>query len=149
MIQRKQTVYYLLAGILSILLIFAPLASLKFNGQEYLFTVAGIKSVTPGTSLGISTLPLMILLIIIAAFNFIVIFLYKNRALQMKMSIFNLVFTIGLCALIFFHLIRITASEMSYSWGLVLPVVCIILIILAYLGVKKDDKLVKSLDRIR
>lgn len=149
MLQRKQTIYFLLAGIISVVLIFAPLAVLKFNGQVYLFTVSGIKSVSPGTILGISTIPLFILLTVISGINFIVIFLYKNRQFQMKLCVLNLVFIVGLSALIIFHLVSISASEINYSWGLIIPVVILILIILAYLGVRKDEKLVKSLDRIR
>jgi hypothetical protein len=149
MLQRKQTIYFFLAGIVSVILIISPLALLKFNGQAYLFTVSGIKSVSPGTILGVSTLPLLILISIIAGINFIAIFFFKKRQFQMKLCVLNLVFILGLSALIIFHLVSISTSEIAYSWGLPLPVVILILIILAYMGVRKDEKLVKSLDRIR
>lgn len=149
MIQRKQTIYFLLAVILSVVLIFAPLAALTFNGQDYLFTIKGIKSVSPGIALGVSTVPLLVLLIIIASINFLVIFLFKNRPLQMKLSVLNIVFVLGLCALILFHLVSLSVSDISYSWGLFFPVFILFFVLLAYLGVRKDEKLVKSLDRIR
>lgn len=149
MLQRKQTIYFLLAGIISIVLIFAPLAVLNFKGQEYLFTVSGIKSVSPGTTLGISTVPLLIILTIVAGINIIVIFLYKSRKFQMKLSILNMNFILGLSTLIVFHLVNISASEIAYSWGLALPIIIFFLIVMAYIGVRKDEKLVRSLDRIR
>ncbi|MBI5219932.1 MAG: DUF4293 domain-containing protein [Bacteroidia bacterium] len=149
MIQRIQTLFLLLAALAFVLLFFTPLASLRVNSQDYVFTTSGIRSVAPVTNLGISTIPLLALHMILTAICLVTIFLYKKRPLQVKMCFLGLVLSLGLMALIFFHIISVQTNEIKYSWPLILPPLAIGFILLAYRGIRKDEKLVRSLDRIR
>ena len=40
-------------------------------------------------------------------------------------------------------------AELSYGWGVALPVLIVVLSLVAHAAVKKDDQLVKSADRLR
>lgn len=84
----------------------------------------------------------------------IAIFLYNNRKLQQKLSIFSVILAI-LLPLVAFLLIYNERTPMSASStihdqaGTYLIVVPIIFGFLAYKGINKDDKLVRSMDRLR
>lgn len=81
-----------------------------------------------------------------------VIFLYKKRNIQ-----------ILLAKILIFLIIAFTGASIVYSWLIIskydaafdswyklfIPVIQLILSILAYRGVKNDDDLVKSYDRLR
>ena len=84
----------------------------------------------------------------------IAIFLYQNRPLQMKLSIFVLILAIFL-PLVAFLLIYNEGTALASGTiitdqaGTYLPLVSIIFGFLAYNGIKKDETLVKSMDRLR
>lgn len=149
MIQRIQTIYLALAALISGLTIFLPLATFKFNEQEFIFSVTGIKAVAQGVNQGVSTLPLLVLVIVIGVFCLAIIFLYKNRKLQMKLCKAAMLFTLFLISLFIFHIATANATEVSYSAALGLPLFQLIALMFAHRGIAKDENLVKSLDRIR
>lgn len=82
------------------------------------------------------------------------IFLFKNRGLQMRLSILVIICSI-LLALFATYLVYQDASLMSPGadledgFGVYLPPAALIFGILSYIFVKKDEKLVKSMDRLR
>jgi hypothetical protein len=80
------------------------------------------------------------------------LFLYKKRTLQIKLCKINLgvsfLYIIGLVAL----LLSITQNsniKSSIQLSILIPFINIVLLFLAMKGMKKDDDLVKSIDRIR
>jgi hypothetical protein len=82
------------------------------------------------------------------------IFKFKNRTLQMKLGAFNLLVMSALLGS-YFLAIR-TAKDMlqqpgegSFLLGFYLPIIGIILTIIANRYIKKDEKLVRSIDRLR
>ena len=162
MIQRRQTIFMLLAAIASALLFFMPLASFDAEGNVMRFTIFGIEN--PIESLNLSksyTWPLIALTVLMTVVPIFTIFKYKKRELQVKLChlamLLNIIF-IGLVFLYYDHDIQkiIVAVEddsyildVAYFIGMALPLVNIVLEILAIKGIKKDIELLKSVDRLR
>jgi hypothetical protein len=82
------------------------------------------------------------------------IFIYNNRVLQQRMSIFTIILSSSV-PLVSFLLIFTDKtfsgdfSKIHNSTGLYLCLVPVIFGILAYRSIGKDEKLVKSMDRLR
>jgi hypothetical protein len=96
--------------------------------------------------------PLSALMILIPLLSLITIFLFKNRSLQI--SLVRVLTGLVLCLLlasVFYSVKTITEYSASIEPGakMVLPLLLLILVLLAYRGIKKDDELVKSYDRLR
>ena len=131
MIQRIQSLYFLLAGISMTLVSFkVPVYSLN----EILFMAQDDTKIFVLTSVG-------------AIFSFLGLFLFKNRKFQMKLIRFTVLIEmiIGIRIFILFNKFEVVINNNF----LFLLVFTLIALIMAYRGVKKDDDLVRSVDRIR
>jgi hypothetical protein len=150
MIQRKQTLYLLLATILITLPLLFSFAHLPL--------LDGFRSLVDKTTAGPDNLDrfyklldtgaltawcgLMIVLPVIA------ILAYKKRLLQRRLCIAET--TLLLCAILFGCIAGpYRTPEGLLSPGFILLVACIILLLLAIRGINKDIHLLKSYDRIR
>lgn len=141
MIQRVQTIWLLLAAIAGFLITRAPL---------YEGTLAG-RTVTQ--HFADESLLLLAVAIIAGLSALIAVFLFKNRSAQMKLTL------LGILASVAFIALEVAKAEefgkssgilkLSYLWGALLPVAMILFFILAAINIRKDNKLVKSLDRLR
>lgn len=96
---------------------------------------------------------LVILIIALGVLAILCIFLYKNRKLQFRLSVLGVIFSI---AFLFIEYLKVEEFKEtnktlsgSYQIGALLPIIMIIFFILAARGIYKDEKLVKSLDRLR
>ena len=78
---------------------------------------------------------------------FIIIFLYKNRRLQLRLTISMLILSVLNVVVYFSRLGKFINGDLSFSaiFALAIPV----FLFLAARGIWKDEKLVKSLDRLR
>lgn len=156
MLQRIQTVYLFLVGLLAIALIFVPLGSFDLEGIRFplgvlgLESVEGIPSELRGNWLGY-LLPALVLMILIL--TFFTIFQYKRRRYQIQLGKFNILLHIGLVVAAFFFIDQFSAGlpgiSFRYGVGIFLPLVSMILVLLANRAIKKDDELVRAADRIR
>ena len=154
MIQRVQSIYLFFSMILMILIFFFPIARLiGGENQTFLLNFSGIYKTNPdGHELIIGAIPLAIILIAIPVISFVTIYLYKNRMLQIRLTIFNILLMLGSAGLMFFYIRHGQGkldAEVYYSFPIVLPLVSAILTYLAFRGIKKDEELVRSYDRIR
>ena len=147
MIQRIQTVYLLLVAVLMTVSVFCPLLSFKDN---FIATGAGVffEGNNQFPTWGVLTIGLLT-----SVLAFINIFLYKKRKVQVSVC-YIITFLIAAFYATFYVYMNSGMQknnwEMdSYQPCLVLPVVAFILNILAIIKIKKDEKLVRSLDRIR
>ena len=150
MIQRIQTVYLFVAFILLGFLFFIPFASLVSN-VVYSFSLVGISSLNSEevfqqpywlSALGGAT----------ALLVFITIFMYKNRKLQMKLTVVAILLSLALNGAMYYLTDSFSsqfAAQVRYTVAFIFPVISSILLILAYRGIRKDENLIKSLDRIR
>jgi hypothetical protein len=95
----------------------------------------------------------MAVLPVLSAFlSVFAIFLYKNRRFQMNICKINLLMLIALVAVEVIYYYRIGEMLNTQGKPLVMagmPVLAIVFVVLAHRGVKKDDNLIKSADRIR
>lgn len=161
MIQRKQTIYLLLAFICNILLFFFPIFSLsaKSFGSEQVgfFGPYGIESADYSQSF-----PVFLVYIVMSILTALGIALYKNRRKQLVMCRLNLIFhgMIALGLITFYYvgkniaIDRITEKGMSDAHvgveaGFFLVIAAIPFILLAIRGIRADEELLRSIDRIR
>jgi hypothetical protein len=152
MIQRIQTVYLLFSLILIVLMFFFPFTIfMDTDAVKYVFDFSGIYEAGTGEMVT-GTLPFQILLVVVAVINFVTIFLFKNRRLQMRAAVFNMLLMAGILVLagwyIYFAMQELQA-QVYYKVTLLLPLLGMILTWLAFRNILKDELLVRSADRIR
>jgi len=155
MIQRIQTVYLSFIALISLLLIEGSfLVFSEKTGSVIKVTFNGIFRENAGQRLELieKLLPLSVLIILIPIISVATIFLFKNRKIQMKFTLL----LIALIVILVFAFIHVSVSVISkFDAGIIpilkmsLPIIILLLSILAYRGIKKDDQLVKSYDRLR
>lgn len=156
MIQRKQTLFLILAVIACVLGLFLPIGSIqpKGMGTDSLVYNLGVVSGDGGISVSSTCIPLFLLLSVTAVLSLATIFLYKNRKLQMSLCSVALLFN-GLWyvdyVLMFFGIIPVPEIDgaMRLQFASCLPFVSLVLIAMAKKGVSDDEKLVRAADRIR
>ncbi|WP_224483731.1 DUF4293 domain-containing protein [Robertkochia aurantiaca] len=86
-----------------------------------------------------------------AAIAFVTVFLYKNRKSQFVINRLNIILNFVLLGF-FVYRSLILSGETQVSEkgiGMLLPVISIVLLVLANKAIKKDEDLVKSVDRLR
>ncbi len=153
MIQRIQTVYLLTISILGSLLFFLPIAQfIDLNNFSYTVDFMGIFS--PEKKIVYPFLPYTILAIIIPTLSFISIFLYKKRILQIRLNFISIILTIlfyGII-LIYLYLGKKCCGEINtftLKSGIIIPLVNIVFSYLAIKAIRKDENLVRSINRMR
>ena len=139
MIQRLQSLWLLLAAIFAFLTFKLPF----YSGSK---TIKGI--VQPDVRLdAASQIFILVLTGLVILFSFIALFLYKNRRKQLTLTIINIIFSIVLLVLYFLEIGKFETGIISLSclFTLAIP----IFLFLGARGIWKDEKLIKSLDRLR
>jgi len=98
-------------------------------------------------------LPLVVILIGTGLLALITIFLFKNRKLQFRLSVFGVILSVGLIALEYLFVESFKKDNAipsgTYQLGALLPIVMVVLFIFAARSIYRDEKLVKSVDRLR
>ena len=96
---------------------------------------------------------LVIMIILLGVLAIVCIFLFKRRKLQFRLSVLGVIFSAGFLFLEYLKVEQFKKTNNiltgSYQIGALLPFVMIIFFILAARGVYRDEKLVKSMDRLR
>lgn len=138
MIQRIQTVYLILAFIAtSVLMLFIPLWTLK-TGDPFYFNQDPIYNIIVGLS------TMLTILSIIS---------YKKRQNQFVMNRLNIILNLILLGLFVYRSLNLSGETVNAvsekGIGMYLPIVSIVLLVLANKAIKKDEDLVKSVDRLR
>jgi hypothetical protein len=137
MIQRIQTIYLLLAFVVTgVLPFFIPLWTMV-DGENYFF----MQNQVFVFILGLSTT--LTLLSIVS---------YKKRQNQFVMGRLNIILNLILLGLFVYRSLNVSGETLAVSEkgiGMFLPIVAIVLLVLANKAIKKDEDLVKSVDRLR
>ena len=137
MIQRIQSIWLLLAAVCVFL-------TLKFSTY-----VGTNKELIPSTFLnGIATLPLIFVTLAVGILTLITIFLYKNRKLQLRLTILAVLLEAGLIFL-YYKEIQTFIGKGTFSITAILHVAVIVFLILAARGISSDNKLIKDSNRLR
>lgn len=155
MLQRIQTVYLLAATVLMSLMLFLPLAEIAAQGTGIYRVLSKGWYITEGETveLAMATWPVFILAMVLVLLTLINIWLYRNRKLQLRICIYSIILAFGLIGLVYYYFVvgfrQLDEPLYALRFPLVLPAIFIILIYLAFRGIRKDEILVRSLDRIR
>ena len=151
MIQRKQSVYLLVAVIVLICALCLPLGYFVGADQVDALAFKPLGVIQADGSL-LSTWGVFSLLLLSAVVSFCTIFLFRNRRLQMRMIVFNVVVLVAYFFVLLLFISTLKSdlnSSFQLNWALCLPVGDIILNGLAFGSIRQDDQLVKAADRIR
>lgn len=154
MIQRIQSLYFFLAMVsMAVAIVFPATRFVGENGQEYLLQVWGIiEAGSDSSSVLINTIPLLVLYLSIPLLLLITLFAFRKRSRQIRLSIFTILLMIGSLALLYFYRrygMTNLKAEAFFTINAALPIVAAILTYLGFRGVKKDEELIRSYDRIR
>lgn len=158
MIQRVQTIYLLLAAIVGALTFFLPFAHFYAGGEkiaEYaMFGVFNVQSDVLEMT-GPYVFPEWIFGAFAVGIPLIALFMYRNRQVQMRICRLAYLINIGYVVYLVFAVNAIIDTlfdegvKTMYHAGFYMPVAAIAFCFLANRGIKKDEELVRSIDRIR
>ena len=145
MIQRIQSIFLFLAGGASLGLIGAPFASTSESIASSTLFSDGVYNIMDSPAL-------LAIFAIAGVLALVAIFLFKNRKLQMRLTIFAFIANLlGIALSVIFFMQNEDVGEQAVNdeLGIYLPIASFILLLLAYRFINKDDKLVSSMDRLR
>ena len=130
MIQRIQSIFFLLSALASLLIIFITPVLSNEDGLYYLYNDFQY---------------LRLLLFVSAFISIYAIFQYKNRSKQRLLS------SLSRLMITFFYLVVLLVyrEKFNFESGLFLCIIPFLLLFLASFFIKKDEKLIKDADRIR
>jgi len=165
MIQRIQTIFLLITAILMGIALYFPLCEVVDNDNiSVMFHSFGIGEISGDQrpvwendmfTIAWGGLTFTLLSIITPL---IAIFLYKNRKRQARLTLLNALFIViyyvAVIAYLSAFINKIDSEDANIqinltSFIIVLPFIALIFDLLAYWRIRKDEKLVRSLDRIR
>ncbi|HZX63040.1 MAG TPA: DUF4293 domain-containing protein [Bacteroidales bacterium] len=156
MIQRIQSLYLFIVAIACTLLFFFPMIDYIDPGKgTYKLFATGMKSYSdlPGLLFFWETLPLLVLVIASLVMALITIFLYKKRRNQFQLVNINVLLNVVLVALVFLLYSRIFENRLqipsNYQFGMYIPLISLVFLVLASRSIRKDEAMVKSSDRLR
>jgi len=151
MIQRIQSIHYLIAGLFQLLFCFSILFTFSptANPTEILyFTSKGIEN--QAHELLVSDYKNFILCLLNALLIFVVIFLFKKQALQLKLTRLFILIIVVEAFFLFLSYQNISAQgNVTVGWEIIYLPISLVFALAAYRKVKKDWELIKSVDRIR
>ncbi|MGI8951414.1 MAG: DUF4293 domain-containing protein [Chitinophagaceae bacterium] len=138
MIQRIQTLWLLLASACA----FATLQFSFFSGNKIVNNIKQFTSLTAKENI-----PLIVLTVAVAIASLVTVFLYKDRKTQLKITIAVLILSIANIVLYFSAMKNYVEGtiDLTSVFAFIIP----IFLLLAARGIYKDERLIKSVDRLR
>lgn len=150
MLQRIQSVFLLLASAAMLVASVTPLAIFLYNTNLAVFEAMGVYL---NGQLTDSTWGLFVVGAASSILALFTIFLYKNRMLQIRFSVFNIFLMIGFYLYFGFIVYQLYSVEslqfQKVGIGIIMPVIAIIFTFLAIRKIGADEVLVRSLNRLR
>ena len=138
MLQRLQSLWLLFAAGFNAVTFRFPF----YTGDWTRDTIYAVVDLNAGTTVWFS-----ILTVLTAALALLTIFLYKNRKLQLRLTYLGIFLTAVLLTLYFIEMGHFNTGTIAL-WA-VFYFAILVCFILAARGILKDEKLIKSLDRLR
>jgi succinate-acetate transporter protein len=155
MIQRIQSIYFFLAAVALLALFAFPLVhGVNIDGVIKNIKIDGVYEIVNGQPVRtVSFLMLTIATILLALVPIISIFMFKNRKLQLALGYGGILAIIGfsfwMSQIVQQYVNGATLRTDNYGIGMLLSSISIVFLLLAIKSVKKDEKLIKSADRLR
>ncbi|MDT0687492.1 DUF4293 domain-containing protein [Autumnicola psychrophila] len=136
MLQRIQTVYLFLAAIVSLGLIFVFYLWENSVGE---------------TVYAEDELMVFIMFLLSGSLSLVSIFMFRNRKLQFVLGRLNIILNFFLLGVFVYWLLNVPGEQdiSEKGIGMFLPIISIVFLVLANKAIKKDENLVKSVDRLR
>jgi len=136
MIQRIQSIYLVVVGLLGLIVPFLAYLWLDAEGNEFFAQ---------------NELWISIAFYAVAALAFLSIFLYKNRQNQFVVNRLNMILNLFLLGFFVYRSLNLSGETLvsEKGIGMLIPVFSIVFLVLANRAIKKDEDLVKSVDRLR
>ena len=138
MIQRQQTLWLLLATLSALLTFMFPFVT----GKKMVDNAETDTAIYAGTNFFILLLTGASLVL-----SAVTIFLYRNRKQQMQLCILGILMSVGLVVLYILQMNKLLKSTLALA-GL-LPFLVLLGYYMAFRNIRKDERLVKSLDKLR
>lgn len=158
MIQRIQSIYILLAiiaGVMTFVLPFAHFYAGDVQIAEYaMFGVFNVQSDTFELA-NPYPMPMWIMSALTILMSIFALVSFKKRAVQMRMVRLGFLVNLSFIVYLFFAIDKVNAElyessmDILYHAGFYMPVIAVVFLFLAQRGIKADEALVKSLDRLR
>lgn len=155
MIQRIQTIWlFLTTTVIFALFLFPYLQILNASGTAKAVKVTGVYENIGGQIVQTSDFTgLTIATVILGLLPFVIIFFFRERQKQIKLCYLVIVLILGYS----FWMAQTAKSVIgdlqlqlqNYGIGVILPCLAVLFIILALRGIRHDEKLIKSADRLR
>ena len=164
MSQRLQSILFFLSALLFALLFFLPLAEFDAEQINLFFYVFGLESKTPDGVIPFSkmfSVPVLVLAITVMLLaGYLAMSLFRAVKLSQfiklhRIARISIIVNVVWIAMVFAFYIPMTQKALVglngvfYKPGVFMPVVALVLLIAAALGLRKDIKKVRSTDRIR
>jgi len=164
MIQRIQTLFLAIALIAIVLMFFYPISTITeftqiqdepLETDYYELSVMGIQDPSPDSLPQINQLvhiPVLILTSVIFIIIVYTIFQFKKRRQQMLLLKIGILLNIIMVAGIFLNFPKVFTSiviNIEPGMGAYLPLISLVFLVIANRYILKDEKLIKSVDRLR
>jgi glucan phosphoethanolaminetransferase (alkaline phosphatase superfamily) len=142
MLQRIQTLWLIIASALA----FLTLRFSFFSGNKLVDNISEFRHLTAASA---DNLILLILSVAVGLAALIAVFLFKDRKMQLRIVILTIILSVVNIVLFIAEAQKFIAGEGNYDLTAAFAFAVPVLLILAARGIYKDDRLVKSLDRLR
>jgi hypothetical protein len=157
MIQRKQTLYLFVAGLITVILLFITFGNLSTDLAYYKYTAFSVRDGTPDHTFIVSTIGNALLLMGTSVLSFITIFLYKKRKIQLQLISLNMVVVLlAIFSIMYIYPkfvfpknINLAGAIIDYNYTILISFVSAVSLYFAKKAVLKDEALVRSMDRLR
>ena len=153
MIQRKQTLFLIFSILIMAGYIYAPLIQV-ITGKTIQYVYTDSMLLSPNINFPIIGRYFVFSCIIGAGItiglNFLTIFLYRFRKLQIAFCWISIVPAIFCFCYVYYKMTTTDQiSDQLFYYGNISPVAAVVFIFLAMWGIRQDEELVKSVDRLR
>jgi hypothetical protein len=144
MIQRIQSIYLFLAAFISGGLVFF-VSFFSYNEME----ASNVISLLENDRFLIKSIGIGFFLS--SFISFLSIFLFKKRQNQFVLGRLNILINFYLLGVLIYESLKVSggASVSEKGIGIYLPIIIVVLLVMANKSIKKDENLVKSVDRLR
>ena len=144
MIQRIQSLYLILAAVCSLGLTYVFDLWVNMQGMSYF-----VFDMFDENEINLKIIP--VLFLVSGVLSVLSIFLYSKRKNQFVLNRLNILVNFILLGVLLYHLLTLSGeSQISEKGiGVFLPILVVVLLAIANRAIKKDEDLVKSVDRLR
>ena len=150
MIQRKQTLFLLIAAVFGVLSLCLQLAEVTDEGLT-VGRVFSLWTIGQGGAFSFEPWPLFVLMILVSSLSIITIFLFKRRRLQARLCLVSTLISVlwYVALLVVSKQLAPDAQNFHVEIAAGFPAVAAILNFMARKAIIADEKLVRAADRIR